>query len=103
MNLLETPLIQNGGTIHRIIGRSGVQRREERKTFIRRDIRRNCTVGAARVKTAGALATLVAAAAAADGDVAQGATARPVSAASLAEVAGLREGIIVEVAEFCVG
>lgn len=51
----------------------------------------------------GGLDLLVLAATAADGDVAQGAAARPVAPARLAEVARLREAVVVVVAEFCVG
>lgn len=50
---------------------------------------------------AGALGILPATAA--NGDVAEGAAVGPVSAAGLTEVAGLREVIVVVVAEFCVG
>lgn len=46
---------------------------------------------------------LVLAAAAADGDVAEGAAFGPVAAARLAEMARLREVVVVVVAKFCVG
>uniref|UniRef100_A0A8R7UKR1 Uncharacterized protein n=1 Tax=Triticum urartu TaxID=4572 RepID=A0A8R7UKR1_TRIUA len=51
----------------------------------------------------GGLGALVAAAAAPDGDVAERAAAGPVASAGLAEVTGLREGVVVEVAELGVG
>lgn len=50
----------------------------------------------------GFLASLVLAAAAADGNVAEGAATGPVSLAGLAEVARLREAVVIVVAELCV-
>jgi len=48
-------------------------------------------------------APLVPPAAAANRDVPQGSATSPVPSASLAEVAGLREAVVVEVAKLCVG
>ena len=61
-------------------------------------------IGAARGGRArlGRLGAAILAAAPADGDVPQRAAFGPVSAAALAEVAGLREAVVVVVAELCV-
>lgn len=48
-------------------------------------------------------ASLVPPAAPADGNVPQGAAAGPVTPTGLAEVAGLSEAVVVEIAKFCVG
>ena len=56
-----------------------------------------------RLGAAASFAPLVPPAAAADGDAPQGAASGPVPPAGLAEVAGLREAVVVEVAKFCVG
>jgi len=56
-----------------------------------------------RVGAAASFAPLVPPAASADGDAPQGATSGPVPSAGLAEVAGLGETVVVEVAKFSVG